>query len=66
MAESCALVCGKCVDVGEGKELWRGGGSERLPGSGIGRGTARSDDNIYEVVMTWIERMALVESRVKH
>jgi hypothetical protein len=37
-----------------------------LPGPGTGRGTARSDDNIYDVVMTRIERMALVESRVKH
>ena len=37
-----------------------------LPGSGIGRGTARSDDNIYNVVMARIERIALVESRVEH
>jgi hypothetical protein len=37
-----------------------------LPGSGNGRGAARSDDNIYNVVMARIERMALVESRVEH
>lgn len=37
-----------------------------LPEPGTGRGTARSDDNIYDVVMTRIERMALVESRVQH
>jgi hypothetical protein len=52
MAESCALVCGKCVDEGEGKDSWGEGEPEMLLGSGIGRGTARSDDNIYEVVMT--------------
>ena len=54
MAESCALVCGKCVDVGEEKDSWGEGESEmvlRLR-SGIGWGTARSDDNIYEVVTT--------------
>jgi hypothetical protein len=45
-------VWGKCVDVGEDKDSWREGEPEMLVGSGIGRGTASSDDNIYDVVMT--------------
>jgi hypothetical protein len=52
MAESCALVCGKCVDAGEGKDSWGEREPEMLVGPSIGRGTARSDDSIYEVVMT--------------
>jgi hypothetical protein len=52
MAVSWALVWGKCVDAGEGKDSWREGEPDMLLGSSIGRGTARSDDNIYEVVMT--------------
>jgi hypothetical protein len=66
MAESWALVCGKCEEAGVGKDSWGEPESEMIPGPCIGRGTARSDDNIYDVVMTRIERMALVESRVKH
>jgi hypothetical protein len=66
MEESCALVCGKRVDACVGTDSWAEAESEMLPGSGIGRGTARSDDNIYNVVMARIERIALVESCVKH
>jgi hypothetical protein len=37
-----------------------------IPEPGIGLGTARRDDNIYDVVVAGTERMALVKSRVKH